>query len=192
MRIFRQARVCGAASAFLAILGAQVVARADDAPTGEIWQATTSMEMAGMTMPPRTSQVCVPKGKAEEALSKPQGPGMGDNCSVQDAKQEGNRYSAKFICTGKQAVQGTVETIFGGDHATTRSDHDHEERLAETRHALHAEDASGRQVAPGIRGKSVPLRRCHSGNAVGLNSPPQYFGGTGPCPGRKRLCRIRT
>ena len=70
-------------------------------------------------MPPRTSQVCVPKGKAEEALSKPQGPGMGDNCSVQDAKHEGNKYSAKFLCTGKQSVQGTVETIVEGDHAKT-------------------------------------------------------------------------
>ena len=119
MRILSQARVCGAASAFLAILGAQVVALADDAPAGELWQATMTMEMVGMSMPPRTSQVCVPKGKAEEALSKPQGPGMGDNCSVQDAKHEGNKYSAKFLCTGKQSVQGTVETIVEGDHAKT-------------------------------------------------------------------------
>jgi hypothetical protein len=119
MRILSQARVCGAASALLAILGAQVVALADDTPAGELWQATMTMEMPGMTMPSRTTQVCVPKGKAEEALSKPQGPGMGDNCSVQDAKHEGNKYSAKFICTGKQSVQGTVETIFEGDHAKT-------------------------------------------------------------------------
>jgi hypothetical protein len=119
MRILSQSRVCGAASACLAILGAQVVALAADAPAGELWQATVTMEMAGMTMPPRTSQVCVPKGKAEEALSKPQGPGMGDNCRVEEAKHEGGKYSAIFICTGKQAVQGTVETIFAGDHAQT-------------------------------------------------------------------------
>jgi hypothetical protein len=119
MRIFSQARVCGAASAFLAIVGAQVVALADDTPSGEMWQVTMSMEMAGMSMPPRTSQVCVQKGKAQEALSKPQGPGMGDNCSIQDATHDGTHYSAKFICTGKQAVQGTVDTIFDGDHAKT-------------------------------------------------------------------------
>ncbi len=119
MRIFSQARVGGAATAFLAIVGAQVVALADDTPAGETWQVTMSMEMAGMSMPPRSTQVCVPKGKAQEALSKPQGPGMGDNCSVQDAKREGNKFSAKFICTGKQPVQGTVETIFEGDHAKT-------------------------------------------------------------------------
>ncbi|MGC1458749.1 MAG: DUF3617 family protein [Steroidobacteraceae bacterium] len=117
MRIFSQARVGGAATAFLAIVGAQVVALADDTPAGETWQVTMSMEMAGMSMPPRTSQVCIPKGKAREALSKPQGPGMGDNCSIQDANVDGTHYSAKFICTGKQTVQGTVDTVVEGDHA---------------------------------------------------------------------------
>jgi hypothetical protein len=61
----------------------------------------------------------VPAGKAQEALSKPQGPGMGDNCSVQDAKKDANKFSAKFICTGKQPVQGTIESIFEGDHSKT-------------------------------------------------------------------------
>jgi hypothetical protein len=119
MRIFRQARVGGAASALLAILGAQVVALADEAPAGETWQVTVTMEMAGMNMPPRTMEVCVPKGKAREALSKPQGPGMGDNCSMQDASQDATHYAAKFICTGKQTVQGTVESTFEADHART-------------------------------------------------------------------------
>ncbi len=119
MRIFSQARVCGAASALLAIVGAQVAALADDAPAGETWQVTMSMQMAGMSMPPRSTQVCVPKGKAKETLSKPQGPGMGDNCTVQDVTQDGAHYSAKFMCTGKQAMQGTVDTTVSADHAKT-------------------------------------------------------------------------
>ncbi|HEV2702610.1 MAG TPA: DUF3617 family protein [Steroidobacteraceae bacterium] len=119
MRILNQVRRYGAASAVLAILGAQVVALADEAPAGEMWQMTMSMEMAGMSMPPRTMQMCVPKGKAQEALSKPQGPGVGDNCSIQDASHDGTHYSAKFMCTGKQPVQGTVDTVVEGDHAKT-------------------------------------------------------------------------
>jgi hypothetical protein len=119
MRNINQARVWGAASACLAILGAQLVALADDAPAGETWQVTMSMQMAGMTMPPRTMQVCIPKGRAQESLSKPQGPGMGDNCSIQDASHDGSHYSAKFMCTGKQAVQGTVDTVVEGGHAKT-------------------------------------------------------------------------
>jgi hypothetical protein len=116
MRAFNQRSIRGAVAALLLLGGAQVIALADGKPAGEMWQQTMSMEMAGMSMPPRTLQVCVPAGKAQEALSKPQGPGMGDNCAIQDAKQEGNKYSAKFSCTGKQAVQGSVETIFDGDH----------------------------------------------------------------------------
>ena len=119
MRISNQLRIGGAASAVLMIVGARVVALADDKPAGEMWQQTISMEMAGMNMPPRTLQVCVPHGKADEALSTPHGPGMGDNCSVQDAKRDGNKFSAKFICTGKQAMEGTVESIVEGDHAKT-------------------------------------------------------------------------
>ncbi len=117
MRIANQIRVSTAATAVLAVLGAQVVALADDKPAGETWRQTVSMEMAGMTMPPRTMEVCVPAGKAQEALSKPQGPGMGDNCSIQDAKHEGNKFSAKLICTGKQPMQGTIETVVEGDHS---------------------------------------------------------------------------
>jgi hypothetical protein len=117
MRIANQIRVGTAATAVLAVLGAQVVALADDKPAGEMWRETMSMEMAGMTMPPRTMEVCIPAGKAQEALSKPQGPGMGDNCTIQDAKHEGNKFSAKLICTGKQPMQGTIENVVEGDHS---------------------------------------------------------------------------
>jgi hypothetical protein len=116
MRISNPIRVCAATAAWLSAPGAQGTALADDKPAGEMWQQTTSMEMTGMNMPPHTTQVCVPPGKAQEAFSKPQGPGMGENCMVQDAKHEGNRFTAKFICTGKQPSQGTIETIVDGDH----------------------------------------------------------------------------
>jgi hypothetical protein len=116
MRMSSPLLIVSATFAMLAIPATRLVALADDKPAGETWHQTISMEMAGMTMPPRTMGVCVPPGKAQEALSKPQGPGMGENCSVQDARHEGNRFTAKFICTGKQPSQGTIETIVEGDH----------------------------------------------------------------------------
>ena len=116
MSISNPLRVRAVTAGLLAVLGAQVIGRADDKPAGEMWQQTMSMEMAGMNMPSRTLQVCVPAGKAQETFSKPQGPGMGENCSIQDAKHEGNRFTASFVCTGKQASQGTIETIIEGDH----------------------------------------------------------------------------
>jgi hypothetical protein len=72
MRISRPVLGGGAAMALLGIFGAKVIAVADDKSAGEMWHRTMSMEMAGMTMPPRTIDVCVPPGKAQEQLSKPQ------------------------------------------------------------------------------------------------------------------------
>jgi hypothetical protein len=111
-------RVCGAATALVVILGAQVVALADE-PTGQMWRESTTMEMPGMTMPAHTMEVCVRTGKEDEALSRPQGPGMGNNCAIQDQKHDGNKFTATMICTGKQPVQGTIEVIRNGDHSTT-------------------------------------------------------------------------
>ncbi len=119
MRISTQVRVSTAATALLAVLGAQGVALADDKPAGEMWRLSTSMEMPGMAMPARTMEMCLPKGKEQETLSKPQGPGMGSNCSVQNVKREGNKFSAAIMCTGQQPMQGTVESVFEADHAKT-------------------------------------------------------------------------
>ncbi len=101
------------------ILGAQAVALADDKSAGEMWKQSVSMEMAGMSMPARTLEICVPVGKAKETLSKPQGPGMGGDCTLQDAKQDGNKFTARMICTGQRAAEGTVEMIFEANHAKT-------------------------------------------------------------------------
>ncbi len=118
MRLSNPIRVSTAATAVLLVVGAQMIALADDKPAGEMWRETMSMEMAGMSMPPRTMEVCLPAGKAQEALSKPQGaPGMGETAASRMPSKEGNKFTAKFICTGKQPVQGTIENIFEGDHA---------------------------------------------------------------------------
>jgi hypothetical protein len=77
---------------------------------GEKWRQTMSMEMAGMSMPARTVEMCAPVGKAQEAMSKPdQG-----NCAVSNAVQSGNKYSADIHCTGRDAMDGHVESEFDG------------------------------------------------------------------------------
>lgn len=119
MGICRSVRAAGGATVLVAVLWAQATALADEKPAGELWEQATSMEMPGMTMPSRTTQICVPAGKADEALSKPQGPGMTGNCTVQDAKREGSRFTAHFTCTGKRPVEGTIESVVEGDHAKT-------------------------------------------------------------------------
>jgi hypothetical protein len=114
MRKFSPVRAYGAAIALLAILGAQVVALADP-PTGVLWRGNTTMEMPGMAMPGHPMEMCIAPGKENETLSKPPATMSGD-CSVQDQKFDGNRFTAKLVCTGKNPGQGTVEATHDGDH----------------------------------------------------------------------------
>ena len=79
---------------------------------GESWRHTISMEAAGFSMPARTTEICAPVGKAEEAMSRQQGP---SECSVSNMKQTGNKVSYDFRCTGKSAMDGHFESERNGD-----------------------------------------------------------------------------
>jgi hypothetical protein len=84
---------------------------------GEKWRQTVSMQMAGMSMPARTTEICAPVGKANEALTRPED----SSCSVYDVKTSGNSYSARMKCTGSDAMEGSIQTVSEGNtmHGTT-------------------------------------------------------------------------
>ncbi len=79
---------------------------------GEKWKQSVGVEMAGMKMPSQTFEVCVPVGKAEQALARPP---ERDNCTVSNVKQSGNKFAADIACTGKPAMQGHIETTTEGN-----------------------------------------------------------------------------
>ena len=87
-------------------------AQAQQKVPGESWRHTISMEAAGFSMPARTTEICTPVGKAEEAMSRQQGP---SECSVSNMKQAGNKVSYDFRCTGKSAMDGHFESERNGD-----------------------------------------------------------------------------
>lgn len=93
---------CGAA------LAAQTV-------PGERWQHKMTMQMGGMTMPVPGGEVCAPVGQAAQELAKPD-----KNCTLSNVKQSGNRFSADVKCTGKDAMEGTMEMTTGPDRMTGR------------------------------------------------------------------------
>lgn len=82
---------------------------------GEKWQHKITMQMQGMTMPMPTREVCVPVGKAAEELAKPD-----KNCVVSNTKQSGNKFSADIKCTGKEAMEGSMEMTTGPDSMSGR------------------------------------------------------------------------
>ncbi|MET0292578.1 MAG: DUF3617 family protein [Steroidobacteraceae bacterium] len=104
-------RIPVAALACVVAVAAPSLAAAQKVP-GEKWKQSVGIEMAGMKMPARSFEVCVPVGKAEQALAKPP---ENENCQVNNAKQSGNKFSADIVCTGKQAMQGHIETTTEGN-----------------------------------------------------------------------------
>jgi hypothetical protein len=96
----------------IACLLPSTAALAQQKVPGESWRHTVSMEAAGFSMPARTTEMCAPIGKAEEAMSRQQGP---SECSVSNMKQAGNKVSYDFRCTGKSPIDGHFESERTGD-----------------------------------------------------------------------------
>jgi hypothetical protein len=95
--------------AALALCGVSAAASAQT--TGEKWRVTTSMQMQGMSMPGRTSEICKTSGSDEPPMQTEK------NCQMYDAKRSGNTQTFKMRCTGKDAMEGTAEfTYLGPDH----------------------------------------------------------------------------
>jgi hypothetical protein len=104
----RRIRICTPAVALLAL--APLALAAGKTVPGEKWQQNITMQMQGMSMPMGTHEVCAPAGKPTELL-KPE-----KNCAVTNLRQSGNKTSADIKCTGKDAIEGSVEQIVEGNH----------------------------------------------------------------------------
>jgi hypothetical protein len=80
-------------------------AGAAHAATGEYWEVTNKMEMAGMALPGMTSKVCIPKGGEKD----PRNVNGEKDCEMTDVKISGNKSSWKMRC----AKDGDVMTGSG-------------------------------------------------------------------------------
>jgi hypothetical protein len=94
-------------------IGAQPMMPGAKKVAGETWRNSMSMEMQGMTMPMPGGgrETCVPVGRAQETLAAPD-----KDCKVYDTQASGNKFSAKFSCTGNQRMEGSMESVSDGDH----------------------------------------------------------------------------
>ena len=85
---------------------------------GEKWKQSVQMEMGGMKIPTQNFDVCVPVGKASEALARP--PNNAENCALSNAQRSGNKFSADIHCTGKQPMDGHIDSQTDGNHTVTK------------------------------------------------------------------------
>lgn len=83
-----------------------VAAFAADGATepGVRWKMTSKMNAMGMSMPSQTVEVCSPVSAKETPMPLDKG------CEIVSRHSSGNTETAKFRCTGKDAMEGTIET----------------------------------------------------------------------------------
>jgi hypothetical protein len=92
--------------AALACTVAGMAAFAQQKVPGEKWRTKVAMETQGFSMPARTIEMCLPKGKPEEAMHQQQ---ENSNCAVSNVKTVGAKTSADIKCSGKDAMEGHME-----------------------------------------------------------------------------------
>lgn len=106
----------GKSAGGLAILAALSVGVADaaDAPPGERWKTTSSMEMMGMKMPGQTTFVCLEPGSNDVPV------GHDKNCTTHDVRRTANGMTFRMSCTGKEAYEAEGEvTSLGPNRSRT-------------------------------------------------------------------------
>jgi hypothetical protein len=88
-----------------------VAADTPQSAKGEKWKVTSSMQMAGMSLPAQSSEFCKEPGADAVPVKTDK------NCEVYDVTRSGNVQSFKMRCTGKDAMEGTGQfTYLGADH----------------------------------------------------------------------------
>ncbi len=101
----------------LTCAGVSLAVAADTPPGGEKWKITTSMQMAGMSLPGQSSEFCKAPGEDSAPVKAEK------NCEIYDMKRSGNTQSFKMRCTGKDAMEGSaLFTYLSSDHYTGKMD----------------------------------------------------------------------
>ncbi len=99
----------------IAVLVPALSAAAAPAPyePGVKWRLTTSMQMAGMSMPGRAEEVCTAKDATE-----PPKPSSNKDCTITDMRRSGNKQTAHMHCSTKGGeMDGDMEMEnLGPDH----------------------------------------------------------------------------
>lgn len=88
-----------------------------DEPTGELWETTSQMEMAGMPfkMPARPIKICA----ARDAQDPPGSANDERGCANTDMARVGSKVTWTSTCTGPPAMTGQGEITYEGTDAYT-------------------------------------------------------------------------
>ncbi|NGZ07673.1 MAG: DUF3617 domain-containing protein [Magnetococcales bacterium] len=104
--------------ALLTGFGSTSEARAEIQAKEGLYEITMQSVMPGMPgMPPQTMRQCITRSDLNHPDKFVKSGGGGDDCTIQDLKQETNQLAFKISCP-KEKVTGKGEYRFSGDNYT--------------------------------------------------------------------------
>ncbi|HJU38387.1 MAG TPA: DUF3617 family protein [Tahibacter sp.] len=172
MILFRPRRVL-AAALFCATFAA--VAAPD---SGDRYKVNVTMQMAGMSMPGSSTEVCTARDQAVSEQSIPKD----KNCDVQNFRVDGAKASYRIVCTGKNAMtgDGEMETLPGGFRGKIR---------AEVEGQTMTMNYEGKRIggcdyateSPEAQGRAITAKMCEA-QLTSIVSHTMYLGPKAACP----------
>lgn len=110
-------------AAALMLLAAAAAAHAAPPMRPRLWEITARMQGEGMASAPAQSiRTCIAQEDID--LSKGAVPGADrgmENCQVTDFRQDGDKASWKFSCTGRGAMSGTGSISYAAESFTQQT-----------------------------------------------------------------------
>ena len=156
--------------------------------TGDRYRVTTTMKMAGMSMPGSSTEVCTAREQPVSAQSIPKD----KNCDVQNFRIDGAKASYHIVCTGKNAMtgDGEMETLPGGFRGSIRAQVEGQQmtmsyegkRIGGCDFATESPEAQGKAITAQVcetidvscasHTCAVIALPCASGDSVAKSQPP--------------------
>jgi hypothetical protein len=172
MNRFRLRRVLAAA-----LLCTSFVAMA--APdSGDRYRVTSSMQMAGMSMPGSTTEVCTAREQPVSAQSIPKD----KDCDVQDFRVEGSKASYRIVCRGKNAMsgEGEMETLADGFRGRIKARAEGQE-ITMNYQGKRIGGCDFATESPEAQGRAITAQVCES-QLTSMVSHAMYIGPKAACP----------
>lgn len=146
--------------------------------SGDRYRVTTKMQMAGMSMPGKPTEVCTARAKpvSEQSIPKDK------DCDVQNFRIDGSKASYHIVCTGKNAMtgDGEMETLPDGYRGSMKAQVQGQQiTLSYEGKRIGACDYASE--SPEAMGKAMTAQACEA-QVNSIMSHSMYVGPKAVCP----------
>ncbi|HEY6940690.1 DUF3617 domain-containing protein [Dokdonella sp.] len=146
--------------------------------SGDRYRVTTTMQMAGMSMPGKPVDVCTARANpvSEQAIPKDK------DCDVQNFRIDGSKASYHIVCTGRNAMtgDGEMETLPDGYRGSMKAQVQGEQ-ITMSYEGKRIGDCDYASESPAAIGKAMTAQACEA-QLGSIMSYSMYVGAKAACP----------